>query len=129
MSAPALQAALVTALKSRAGLGDVVSGIFDGPPPRTPFPYVGIGAWVTTDWGYKGGRGREHRMAISIWDDGRTPARVHGLMHHAERAIEAIETVPGATLVTLDFIRGRVVRDPAGPWAGIIEYRVRLIDA
>lgn len=129
MSAAALQVALVAALAGQAGLGDVVSGIFDGPPPRAPFPYVAIGGWVASDWSHKTARGREHRMAISIWDDGDSPARLRALMPLAEAAIETIDTVDGVRLASLVFLRSRVIRDAAGPWAGIIEYRARLLAA
>lgn len=128
MSAAALQAALVAALADRPGLGDVVSGVFDGPPPRAPFPYVAIGGWSSSDWSHKTGRGREHRLAISIWDDGESPARLRTLMVEAESAIEGIGAVDGADLVSLVFLRSRVIRDTSGPWAGIIEYRARLLE-
>lgn len=127
MSAAALQAALVAALGARPGLGDVVSGIFDGPPPRAAFPYVAIGGWSTSDWSHKTARGREHRLAISIWDDGERPTRLRGLMTEAEIAIEGIDAVDGADLASLVFLRSRVIRDAAGPWVGIIEYRARLL--
>lgn len=127
MSAMALQAALVAAITARPGLGDAVSGIFDGPPARAAFPYVAIGGWASSDWSHKTARGREHRLAISIWDDGGSPARLHGLMAEAEAAIDGIDVVAGAELVSLIFLRSRVIRDAAGPWAGIIEYRARLI--
>ncbi|ARS29118.1 DUF3168 domain-containing protein [Sphingomonas sp. KC8] len=127
MSAMALQAALVAAITARPGLGDAVSGIFDGPPARAAFPYVAIGGWASSDWSHKTARGREHRLAISIWDDGGSPARLHGLMAEAEAAIDGIDVVAEAELVSLIFLRSRVIRDAAGPWAGIIEYRARLI--
>lgn len=129
MSAAALQIALVAALGGQTGLGDVVSGIFDGPPPRAAFPYVAVGGWVTSDWSHKTGRGREHRMAISVWDDGESPFRLRALMGRAEDAIETIGTVDGAQLASLAFLRSRVIRDAAGPWVGIIEYRARLLAA
>jgi len=129
MSVAALQAALVAAINARPGLGDVVSGVFDGPPARAPFPYVAIGGWVTSDWSHKTGRGREHRLTVSIWDDGQSPARLHALMAEAETAIEGIDAVAAAELASLVFLRSRLMRDPAGPWAGIIEYRARLLRA
>ena len=50
--------------------------------------------------------------------------RLHALMAAAERAIEGL-AVPG--LASLSFMRARVARDPAGPWAGFVDYRARLI--
>ncbi|AGH51137.1 MULTISPECIES: DUF3168 domain-containing protein [Sphingomonas] len=124
MSAMALQAALVTALSAR--LGTMVSGIFDGPPVRAAFPYVSIGGWASGDWSHKTGRGREHRLAVTIWDDGGRPGRLHGLMAEAEAAIEGIGEIAGAELASIAFVRSRIIRDADGPWAGIIEYRVRV---
>lgn len=129
MSAAALQTALVTALAAQPGLGEAVSGIFDGPPARPVFPYVAIGGWSSSDWSTKTARGREHRLAISIWDDGQSPARLRRLMTAAETAIEGIDTIAGADLASLVFLRSRLIRDAGGPWAGIIEYRVRLLAA
>ncbi|SNS16657.1 Protein of unknown function [Sphingomonas laterariae] len=124
MSVLSVQAAIVSAL--RDGLGGAVSGVFDGPPARAAFPYAAIGGWASSDWSHKSGRGREHRFAVSIWDDGVTPARLHGLAGVAETAIEGIAGIGG--LVSLTFQRSRVIRDAAGPWVAIIEYRARVLD-
>lgn len=128
-AALAVQTALVAALTNHAPLASAVSGIFDGPPPRTAFPYVAIGEGFSSDWSHKTARGREHRLTILIWDDGHSAARLHSLMAEAETAIEAMPAVlAGHRLASLAFIRSRVVRDPAGPWAGIIDYRARTIE-
>lgn len=125
----AVQTALVTALAGHAPLAGAVSGIFDGPPARAAFPYVGISSAVTGDFGHKSGRGREHRLTLSIWDDGARAGRVHRLMAEMESAIEAMPAVlDGHRLVTLAFLRSRVVRDGDGPWAGIVEYRACTLE-
>jgi hypothetical protein len=125
----AMQAALVAALRAHAPLAGAVSGIFDGPPPRAPFPYVAIGAGASINFGHKSGGGREHRLVVSLWDDGASAARVHALMAEAETAIETLPAaIAGHRLVSLAFMRGRVLRDPGGPWAGIIEYRARTLE-
>ena len=122
-----LQAAIIAALTGHARLADVVSGIFDGPPARAAFPYVGIGGGAAIDWSHKTGRGREHRIVLSVWDDGASAARVHTLMAEAETAIEAMPAeIDGGRIVSLAFVRSRVVRDGDGPWAGIVEYRARV---
>jgi hypothetical protein len=124
----AVQAALVAALQGHAPVSDVVSGIHDGPPVRAAWPYVVIAEGATVDWSHKSGRGREHRIGLTLWDDGASPARLYRLMAEAEVAIEGIGAVlDGHRLVSLAFLRSRVARDPDGPWAGIVEYRARTL--
>jgi hypothetical protein len=128
-AAEAVQAALVAALQAHAPIAGVVSGIHDGPPARAAWPYVVIEDGSTSDWSHKSGRGRDHRIGITIWDDGATPARLHALMAEAEIAIEGIgATLDGHRLVSLIFLRARVVRDPEGPWAGFVQYRARTLE-
>lgn len=125
----ALQAALVAALHGDATLGPALSGVFDGPPPRAAFPYAAIGAAIESDWSHKTGRGREIRLVLSLWDDGATAARLHGLAAAAEGAIEAMtRDLDGWRLVSLAFLRARILRDAAGPWGATIEYRARLLE-
>lgn len=73
----ALQTALVAALGSHPVLAEELNGIFDGPPPRTAFPYVSIGEGLSSDWSTKTSVGREIRIGLTIWDDGETATRLH----------------------------------------------------
>ena len=128
-AAIAFQTALVAALAAHPPLADALAGIFDGPPPRSPYPYLAIGPIAASDWSHKSGRGRELRLTLSLWDDGATPARLHGLLAEAERAIDALpRDLGGHDLVSLAFLGSRVLRDPAGPWAGILDYRARTLE-
>jgi hypothetical protein len=128
-AAEAVQAALVAALQGHAPIADVVSGVHDGPPVRAAWPYVVIDDGSTSDWSHKSARGREHRIGIIIWDDGETPARLHGLIAEAETAIEGMDRdLAGHRLVSLAFVRSRVVRDPDGPWGGFVQYRARTLE-
>lgn len=120
-----MQEALVAALAGIAGL----TGVYDGPPARAAYPYASIGEAVAADWSVKERRGRELRLAVTIHDDGASAARLHGLMAAAEDAIEAIGVdLPGHRIASLVFLRARVSRDAAGPWAGLIEYRARILE-
>ena len=124
----AVQAALIATLAGDATIAAAVSGVHDGPPARAAFPYVAIDGGTTSDWSVKDASGREHRVAITIWDDGASPARLHGLMAAAEAAIEAMDRdLPGHRVASILFLRGRIVRAADGPWAGMIEYRVRTL--
>jgi hypothetical protein len=124
-----LQAALIAALRGAEGIAGTVTGVFDGPPARAGFPYLVIGEGLTTDWSHKTGRGREHRLALTIWDEAGRAARLHGLVGAAEVAVEAIpRELPHHRLVSVVLLRSRILRPPAGPWAGMIEYRARTLE-
>ncbi len=124
----ALQAAAVSALAAHPVLADALTGIYDGPPPRAVFPYVAINDGIVSDWSTKTGVGREIRFAITVWDDGESATRLSNLMSHVEDAVLAIpRDLPDWRIASLVFVRSMVVRDPAGPWAGLVEHRVRLL--
>lgn len=128
-AAIALQRALLATLRA-APFAVGLTGIFDGPPADAACPYVAISDGSTTDWSHKTGRGREHRLSIAIWDDGLSPARLHQMLGAAEDAIEAMpRALDGHSIASLVFLRARVVRDPDGPWAARLDYRVRTLEA
>ncbi|MCF8708573.1 DUF3168 domain-containing protein [Rhizorhapis sp. SPR117] len=125
----AVQAAAVAAMNGHAPLASAVSGVFDGPPPDACFPYVAMAESPCVDWSHKSGRGREIRLAITVWDDGARASRLHGVMRDVEAAIEEMPVgLDGWRMVNLRFLRSRVVRDADGPWAGLVEYRVRVME-
>jgi hypothetical protein len=125
----AAQAAVLAALRGRADLADHVSGIFDGPPARVAFPYVAMSETVSADWSHKSGRGRELRISAVVWDDGQSAARLQRLMADVEAAIEALgPDIEGHRLVSISFLRARIVRDVGRPWAGVVQYRLRVLE-
>lgn len=122
-----LQAAIVAQLRAHAGLQGL-TGVYDGPPPRAAFPYAAIAEGLVSDWSTKTETGREVRFAVTIWDDGEVAARLHALMAETEVAIVALPRTLGTwRIASLVFTRGLVARDPAGPWAGLVEHRIRLL--
>ena len=124
----AVQAAAVAALSAHPVLAAQLSGIYDGPPPRAAFPYLAVTDGLVSDWSTKTQQGREVRLAFTIWDDGEAATRLADLMGHVGDALRAIpRDVPGWRIASLVFLRSFVVRDPAGPWAGLVEHRVRLL--
>jgi hypothetical protein len=51
-------------------------------------------------------------------------------MAEAEEAVDGIgPELDGHRIVSLAFLRSRVIRDADGPWAGIVEYRARTLQA
>lgn len=117
----ALQAAVVAALDAIEEL----TGVFDGPPARAPYPYAVVDAGGESDWSHKSGEGREVLVATTVWDD--QPARLHRLADSAEAALQGVTDVAGWQLVTMRMVRRKVVRDVAGPWAAAVDFRARLL--
>lgn len=124
----ALHEAVIAALQASVPIMAAVSGVYDGPPPRAAFPYIVIGDGTQSDWSTKTATGREIRLTLTIWDDGEQPARLHTLMHQLE---DIVATLPrgldGWHIASITFLRAMVVRDPAGPWAGLVDHRVRMM--
>lgn len=119
----ALQTAAAAALRGIAGLG-----VYDGPPARAAYPYATVDAGLESDWSHKSGAGREVRLAVTLWDNGERAARLHGLVGEAEAALAGLDgEVGGWRLVTMRFVRSRVLREVRGPWAGVVEFRARML--
>jgi Protein of unknown function (DUF3168) len=125
-----LQSALVTALEAHPVLAEALTGVFDGPPPRSAFPYVSISDGITTDWSTKTAFGREIRIGLTVWDDGESATRLHQLIGHVEDAVAALpRDLTGWRIASCVFIRSFVTRNPAAAWAGIVDYRIRMLSA
>lgn len=124
----AVQGQLVARLQAHAALMDLISGIFDGPPPRAGFPYLAFATGASLDWSHKGGVGRELSLAVTIHDDGETAARLHRVMALVEEALEpGLDDAVGWQIVTFDFRRTRILRRAVAPWSGLVEYRARVL--
>ena len=124
----ALQAAAVAALSAHPLLAAQLTGIYDGPPPRAAFPYVAVADGLVSDWSTKTQKGREIRLAFTVWDDGEAATRLADLMGHVDDALLAMpRDLSRWRIATVVFLRSMIVRDPAGPWAGLVEHRVRLL--
>lgn len=118
-----LQAAAMAALRAIDGIG-----VFDGPPVQASFPYALVEIGPELDWSHKSGAGREIRIAATIFDQSERPARARRLAGEAEAALAAIGgDIGGWRVVTMHFLRSALVRAPRGPWAGVVEFRARLL--
>jgi Protein of unknown function (DUF3168) len=125
-----VQSALINTIEAHPALADALTGVYDGPPPHAAFPYLAIADGVVSDWSTKTAIGREIRLALTVWDDGQEAARLHDLIGHVEDAVAALpRDLPGWRIASCVFLRSLVARDPAGPWAGLVEYRVRMLAA
>lgn len=124
----ALQQAVVAAVQADAALSDELSGIFDGPPPRARFPYLAIGDALESDWSTKTETGRELRLPLILWDDGEEPARLHRLMAATSGAVSGLSgNHAGWRIISSLFLRTLVTRTAGGPWAGLVEHRIRAM--
>jgi hypothetical protein len=122
-----LQKAVVAHLSADPALAELI-GVYDGPPPRAAFPYAAIGDGLVTDWSTKTEAGREVRFAVTLWDDGEVPARLHRLTGAVEAAMATLpRTLAGGRIISLVFLRTVIARDPAGPWGGLVEHRIRIL--
>lgn len=124
----ALLAAAIGVLNEVPGLG----GVYPGPPLQAAVPYAVADAGFESDWGHKGGRGREVRLAVTLWDKGEQPGRLRGLVDAAESALDELGGPIGVwRLVAMQFLRTRIVRDGSAKsgstWAGVIEFRARML--
>lgn len=117
--------ALQEALAARLGAVAELSGVYDGPPARAAYPYAVLDATSESDWSHKNGDGREVLVAVTLWDE--QPARLHRLADAVEAAVSGTGSPAGWSLVSLRFLRRRMVRDVAGPWAAAIDFRARLL--
>jgi Protein of unknown function (DUF3168) len=125
----AVQAAVVAALQANVPLIAELTGIYDGPPPRAAFPYLSISGGGSSDWSTKTARGRELRLGLTIWDDGGEAGRLHRLMALVEDVVTEIpRDLNGWRVANIVYLRSLVARDPAGPWAGLIEFRARVLE-
>ncbi|KQM14660.1 hypothetical protein ASE73_10420 [Sphingomonas sp. Leaf24] len=118
-----LQAMLVARLRG------VLTGasVFDAPPVRAARPFVVVDMPVLSDWGTKDAAGREGRVVVQLFDDGEVPVRLRTLAAAAEGVVLAAPAaLAGWRIVSLVFVRSRVVRDGAG-WIGSVEFRVRML--
>lgn len=118
-----LQAMLVARLRSTLS----GAGVFEAPPVRAARPFVVVDTPVLSDWGTKDAAGREGRVVVQLFDDGEVPERLRTLAAAAEAAVLSAPVVlTGWRIVSLVFVRSRVVRDGKG-WVGSVEFRVRML--
>ena len=122
----ALAAAAAAALRAIAGLS-----VFEAPPVQAVEPWALVEAGPETDWGHKSGAGRELRLAVRLHDKGESGTRLAGLISEAETAVSAIAAVADWQLVSLQLLRSMKLPPrkgaPESAWAGLIEFRARLL--
>ncbi len=123
-----LHTAVIAALEAHPVLSNAGVMVYDGVPERAAFPYVAVSDGLLTDWSTKTETGRDVRLALTLWDHGEAADRTHALMGAIAEAVAALPaTIPGWQIVSCTFIRSLIARDADGPWAGLVEHRVRML--
>lgn len=124
----ALQHWLVLGLQGDPVLAGAGLKLHDGPPPDAQPPYVALGPDSTSDWGWKGGGGTEHRLTLTLWMGRESMARTKWMLAEMERVILSLpRAVDGVRVVTLRILRGQVKRNPKSWTAGRLELLVRSV--
>lgn len=121
-----LPGAIIAALRGAPGLAD--AALFDAPPARAALPHGVVGEPLLADWSTKDMAGREGRVAVTLRDGGERPVRLRELAGAAEAAVLAMPRALGGgwRIVSLAFVRGRIVRERQG-WAATSEFRIRML--
>jgi hypothetical protein len=120
----ALTEAAMAALRQVQGL----SGVFEAAPVQAADCHAVVEAGLESDWSHKSGTGREVRVAATIRAEGERPDRLRRAATEAEAALAALGAdISGWRIVTMQFLRSRMVRDGRSGWAAVIEFRARML--
>ena len=122
----ASEALAALAREALAGLSGL-NGVYDGAPIKASLPYAAIEIGPESDWSWKGGAGRELRLAATIRDAGERPTRLRTLMAAAEAALLTLGGAAGGwRIVNAVTERVRTAQKRARDWSGVVEVRVRM---
>ena len=111
-----------------AALADVpgVTGVYDGPPPDAPPPYLVIGSDLVSDAGTKTEVAHEHRLAINVWDAGPGAAAAKRIMGVVTTRMAGLAgSTGGHRVISSRLVRSLVLTDAEGWTQGIVEFRLR----
>ena len=103
-----------------------LNGAYDGLPARASLPYAVIETGPESDWGWKGGEGRERRRAATVQDGGERPERLRALIGAIEATLLGLSGGDEWRVVNVVLVRRRTTQKRAGEWTGLAEVRVRM---
>lgn len=124
----AFRAAVLDWLGGDGALTQALTGLHEQAPPRSAEPSLGIGATEALDWSHKTGTGREIRITLNIMYRGQSPYQMQEIVDLVERRMEDMPAgQDGFRLVTLTFMRSRIVGNDRSRWSAVIDYRARVL--
>jgi hypothetical protein len=124
MAGEALASRTIKALEAVAGL----NGRYQGPAIRSAAPYAVVEAGAESDWSHKSGAGREVRLTVTLRDVSERPVRLRGLTEEAQAAVGEIAAGgDGWRIVSLAFLRSRLLPEGDRSWVATLDYRARML--
>ena len=124
-----IRAALVVLLQADSALNAQVNRVYDGAPDKATPPMLVVGDVLGSDWATKDKAGRELRLGLTIEDDRETPSRISTIMPLVDAGVQGLTGVIGAWQVgSLVMMRSRLMRNSAGRWAAVMDYRIRVLE-
>ena len=119
-----LQKALVAALTADAAMAARGIPVVDGPAADARPPFLAVGADLVAERGWKGGGGREHRFALTLWEASGGLAGAKAVLADVEAAVLAMpRAFAGVRLPSLRLTRATVRRTARGWVQGVLEFR------
>ncbi len=123
-----IRAALIAWLASGPASLDTLNAIEEEVPQRSGPPWLAIAASASADWGTKDRMGREVRVALELHTRGQDVAGDAALVRAIDRRVEDLPRQHDHFhIVTIQFLRARAERRPAGRRAMLLEYRFRSL--
>lgn len=123
-----LRAALVEWLRADPALA-TLNSVTEEAPVTASLPWLGIAASASADWGAKGMKGREIRIALELHCRGGDPASAGALVRAVEARVEALPRAqPGFAIATALFLRARAQQRANHTRSVLLEYRFRILE-
>lgn len=122
------RAALAEWLRGDAVLAGMVNAIEEEGPVAASPPAVAFVASASADWSWKGGSGREVRLALELTDRSDDGARTAAIAARIEQRVATLAPAQdGFRVVVTQFLRSRVERRARSMRAVLLEYRFLLL--
>jgi len=100
--------------------------LYDAVPVEAAAPYVTLGPDVVTDWSAKTDIGHEHRVQLTVWDNGPGSSAAKRLLPGVESAVRSLAgRVDGHRIANVCFLRAYTTKAADGWTQGIAEFRIR----
>lgn len=123
-----LRTDLLAWLAADAELSAGLNAIAEEAPVAASPPWLGVAASASADWGAKGARGREVRVALELTCRGDASEAIAALTDALERRVAIMPAAQaGYRLVLTEFLRGRAERRAGNIRAVLTEYRFLLL--